>query len=352
MKKFLALFLVMISVFSLCACGSKNTESEPEESETEEVVSEETEGSKTDNSEVSSEPKVEKQQLSGLIFCDATIESLSQTYSIYSIDPNTKQRTDINSFRISGDYYIVQGNGTRQMFSEDFTKIAITRSFYKGTSLTQHAGWMTSDGVFHDMVEDLNLDPGGDFDKPKHYLAAGFSDDGYFVFRPEKGNNSYGYQSIPMNNFTASAIEDRNALMKSVEPEKDYNNAWYQNTEVVTAWIDETHAIVNHCMVTDTVRDSRIANFQTKTLEPYIYGDDMSNYSSGRRMCYDAVMNPKNNNEVIFMSCQVPLYEQSDLYLVHLNNKNEQPQKVDLGRKFTLFSPHSPKSYTRLIAWK
>lgn len=247
MKKFLALLLAASMAFSLCACGSNSGVSmasdnppassdysgtvndpdtttvtdEPNEpssqSDTENSAGAETSGAIDDSSAEPSAPDPEPATTpSGLILMTTTDSNLRDP-KIYSVDIETGESELIAEWDFrprQGDiiYYSPGAGfscGHREWFTSDYSKIAVSMAdSQNGQSC---AGWIDVNGDFFNVSEALGQLDRGDFDDPVAYLAVGFTDDGFFVYKQVSGSGANGessYHYVPANNVNPAEIQD------------------------------------------------------------------------------------------------------------------------------------------------
>ena len=232
-------------------------------------------------------------------------------FTIYSIDPESGRQYALSSLDVpmadsDGNVYEFPVNphysSLRDWFSSDYDMFAISAcDFARGS---RDAGWINSDGSFTNVTELLGMQAQSEFESAKHFYAVGFSADGYFVFFDNEEPLAPVFYSIPVNNLSTAALEQRNAIEDSLPSFDSYYLCFND-------WIDTTRCLV------DYLYDGRIAEktesliFDTTTGEttPYVPGDG--------RYSWCGVASP-DGSTAAFLSSPKGGTEQPALYTVSL----------------------------------
>lgn len=142
-------------------------------------------------------------ELRGIIALTSQFDMNSGTnyYTIYKIDPETGKSVEMRSFAtsvnpVNGTNYVIEGGVSwsytsckRHWFFDNYTRLVATKSF-RDTQDT-HAGWIDESGNFFDVSEAVGDVRTNDFEDPVYCKGEGFTHDGKFVY--SRGRHGYGY---------------------------------------------------------------------------------------------------------------------------------------------------------------
>lgn len=365
-KKGLSLLLAVCLAGSLCACGNDGGNTAPQDPTPPpaEDVPQEVDVPEEDFSEPEPEPEFEPEpepepepqpEPKGLVILDSTIvkgnANTQEGCTIYCLDPDTGESTVIADFNCKigfdlGEYfYYLPFSANTYSFSEDYTKIAVTKRFKKNGE--NHAGWLDQSGNFFDVTEALGQQSKSDFDDPVDYIAVGFSNGCFGFSQILTGSNTTNQYYIPVDNVVSAALQTGDVRQKDHPYNEEgallmgqYSGEVYPND--VTSWIDATHAVVNK--VEYSVYSSWIVDTAAQTLSAYVPGDSRENWN-GR-------VSP-DGTQIAFLSAPKGVYRpEVDLYIISVNGGD--PVKVE-GHPFLFAriaaSFENPGTCT-LIGWK
>lgn len=379
MKKFLALLLAASMAFSLCACGSSSDVSmasdnplapsdssgttsstddmaatdEPNESsspsDTENSANAETPGTIGDSSAGPATPDPEPATTpSGLILMTTTDSNLRDP-KIYSVDIETGESELIAEWDFrprQGDaiYYFPGAGfscGHSEWFASDYSKIAV--SMTDSQSGQSCAGWIDVNGGFFNVSEALGQLNRGDFDDPVAYLAVGFTDDGFFVYKQVSGsgvNGKSSYHYVPMDDVNPAEIRDEIPFPGYDEDGLNLSKGVFSKV-TVSDYIGGSRYLIN-------TSDGVSQIFDTATGEKTNYVPGTSRFS------WHGVLSP-DGSQVAFMS-QPKSGIEKDIYIMPLEGGD--PVKVPTDN-FQLSSQHGCETghdygsqITMLVDWR
>lgn len=196
------------------------------------------------------EAEEEASNIDGVIVLQADYKtnSFAPTFVVSAIDPQTGDYHTISSFTfehvaraqeteflIEPAYELARCFNYRDMFNDDFTLMAATKTFLGNEE--KHAGWMNQSGEFFDIAEALGEGRQSDFDAAKHYKAIGFTPDGNFAYADVEDPRHPVYYMVPLDDVTPGASRQ----VEGSEPYimDDYSDAWvWARGHYQTCWID------------------------------------------------------------------------------------------------------------------
>lgn len=185
----------------------------------------------------------------GMVRQDNTFDS---TIQIVAINPETGVQNIINEFYLEYPHHTdeigflppadsIFGNDSN-MFSEDYTKLAITQYYVQGVEA--HAGWVDNTGEFFDVTEAIGAVTEKDFSNPDpvQQYGIGFSGDS-FVFSNSRDVNR------PETKFFCVPVDNISEELVTEITKDDVFPSYYEigsNPEVcLTDWLDETTFIAD-----------------------------------------------------------------------------------------------------------
>lgn len=140
-------------------------------------------------------------------------------FIVSAINPQTGDYYTVSSFvfehvaRIQEDEFLIEPAykftcycNYRNMFNDDFTLMAATKTFLSNES--RHAGWIDQSGEFFDLIVALNEQAQSDFDEIKHYEAIGFTADNEFAYAEMTDWRHPLYRAVPLDNITPGVSYD------------------------------------------------------------------------------------------------------------------------------------------------
>lgn len=268
----------------------------------------------------------------GIIALEANLTGPTQTdpsgrmhFGIIAIDPTNGSQnvfveidlsvaSDDHAFLLPFTSYV---SSAREWFSDDYSKLALT--LMSNSNNARDAGWCNMKGEYINVTALLGMQPQGDFDAPKHFEAIGFSSDGYFVFCDNDDRMNPIYYSVPIDNITLPAVEQRNAI-------KDSLPTFESRALCFNDWIDDTHCLVDYLYDgrIDEKTESLIFDTATGETSKYIPGDG--------RYTWCGVASP-DGSMAAFLSSPKSGTEQPALYTVLLTE--EEPIRNPASFVFT-----------------
>ncbi len=306
MKKRFFVALMVVACLTLGGCGDSNTSvdnMDAEVHESEDVLEAEditTEDSEVDMSEEETDGGDEESnaEVKGIVAMVSRATIHSNTIQIISIDPDTGIQEIISEFLIksnSDEAYQRADNRvvTRNWFSNDYTKMAISKRFLNASQSylnEDHAGWIDTNGDFFDMTEASGLRPEDTFsntDVLRHKTLGFFDDD--FVFLDTATEKVY---YMPFDNVSEMGAAE-------LSEENDYIYMYLLKHPVnvrPTCQIDE-HTYIVDLGIDQTSRPSPLSviyDFDTDEERSYIPESSRWNWSG--------VMSPDGDMVAFFSS--------------------------------------------------
>lgn len=157
-------------------------------------------------------------EVEGIIVLQGDYKSnaYAPSFVVSAINPQTGDYHIVSSFvfehvaRIQEDEFLIDPSykftccsNYRNMFNDDFTLMAATKTFLNDES--KHAGWVNQSGEFYDLIVALNEQAQSDFEESKHYEAIGFTTDNRFVYAEMTDWRHPLYYAVPLDDITPGA---------------------------------------------------------------------------------------------------------------------------------------------------
>lgn len=286
---------------------------------------------------------------SGLILMTTTDSNLRDP-KIYSVNIETGESELVAEFNFAPRtlqdtilYFPAAGFscGHREWFTSDYSKIAVSRT--DSQSGQNCAGWIDVNGDFFNVSEALGQLDRGDFDDPVVYLAIGFTDDGFFVYKQVSGlgvNGKSSYHYVPVDNVNPSEIRDGIPFPGYDEDGLNLSKGVFSKV-TVSDYIGGSRYLIN---TSDGV--SQIFDAATGEKTNYVPGTS--------RFSWHGVLSP-DESQVAFMS-QPKSGTKKDIYIMPLEGGDPVNVPTD---NFQLSSQHGCETghdygsqITMLVDWR
>lgn len=184
-----------------------------------------------------------------ILQADCKSNSFAPTFVVSAVDPQTGDYHTVSSFvfkhvaraqekefLVEPAYELSRYSNYRDLFNEDFTLMAATKTFL-GNEET-HAGWVDQTGEFFDLTVALNEQAQSDFDTAKHFEAVGFTQDGGFAYADLEDPHNPIYYMVSLDNITPGASYQAEAgnsyIMNFRDGAWKWTRGYYQ-----TCWVSD-----------------------------------------------------------------------------------------------------------------
>lgn len=249
---------------------------------------------------------------------DYKTNSFAPTFTVSAINPQTGDSHMVSSFvfehvaRVQEKDFLVEPAyeqaryfNYRDLFNEDFTLVAATKTFLNNEE--KHAGWMDQSGNFFDVTEALGEGRQSDFDEAKHYKALGFTPDGNFAYADVEDQRHPVYYMVPLDNITPGESYQVNGDTPYIMD--DYSDAWnWRRTHYQTCWIndDQFLAVTYH----DSAMSCVCITVSSQAIEQIV--------PSGSQTSWSPVLGP-DGASIAFMSAPAEGTDNPAIYLTDIN---------------------------------
>lgn len=266
-------------------------------------------------------------EVSGIIVLETDWRHETMNRNIYCLDPDTGTTTLLCTFpcdemgtSAQGGYCFRINPELRRyvnfydMFDTAYTKAILTKDLKNGNT---HAGWIDRDGVFFDVTEELDEQP-GDFEEPIEWRSVGFQGDTFIYAKATHDNmNPYEYYGVDINNLAPGTSWPIDLADKQILAKLPDNNSYGYNFYRPSSWIDDVWFYGEEVTLYGPYESVKF-NSQTGESQQYIPGSSRYNWS--------AVGSP-DGQRVAFLS--TPKEGQSaDIGLYVMPANGGDPQKV------------------------
>lgn len=271
-------------------------------------------------SEEEIDSELESGEVEGIIVLQADYKtnSFAPTFVVSAINPQTGDYRAISSFifehvaraqetefLIEPAYELARYFNYRDMFNDDFTLMAATKTFLGNEE--KHAGWVNQSGEFFDVTEALSEGRQSDFDAAKHYKAIGFTPDGNFAYADVENPRHPVYHMVPLNSITPGASYQ----VEGSEPYimDDYSDSWrWARGHYQTCWIDDDQFLA-------VTYDSQVMTCEILTISSQSATEIVP---IGSQTSWSPVLGP-DGFSVAFMSAPQKGIENPSIYLTNFD---------------------------------
>lgn len=302
-------------------------------------------------------------EVEGIIILQANYKSnaFAPSFVVSAVNPDTGDYYTVSSFVfehvarvnetesiIEPGYKLSRYSNYRDMFNEDFTLMAATKTFLSNEA--QHAGWVDQSGEFFDLTVALNEQAQSDFDPIKYYNAVGFTQDGYFIYAEVTDYLHPTYYMVPLDNITPGAsyeVSGDSSYVMDV-----YSDVWkWKSHYYITSWINENEFLaVNRSNGMSVCSRANISEQSITDIIP----------TGGSQTSWSPVIGPDGVG-VAFLSTAQRGNDNPSIYLTDINGTNT-PTKLEtiyspvcgrVGDNGTVMEVISPAYYyTSILEWR
>lgn len=302
-------------------------------------------------------------EVEGIIILQANYKSnaFAPSFVVSAVNPDTGDYYTVSSFVfehvarvnetesiIEPGYKLSRYSNYRDMFNEDFTLMAATKTFLSNEA--QHAGWVDQSGEFFDLTVALNEQAQSDFDPIKYYNAVGFTQDGYFIYAEVTDYLHPTYYMVPLDNITPGAsyeVSGDSSYVMDV-----YSDVWkWKSHYYITSWINENEFLaVNRSNGMSVCSRANISEQSITDIIP----------TGGSQTSWSPVIGP-DGFSVAFLSTAQRGNDNPSIYLTDISGANA-PSKLGtayspicgrVGDNGTVMEVISPAYYyTSILEWR
>lgn len=223
-------------------------------------------------------------------------------------------RVQENEFLIEPAYELSRYSNYRDMFNEDFTLMAATKTFLANEE--KHAGWVDQSGEFFDLTIALNEQAQSDFDTAKQYKSAGFTTDGNFVYADVKDPHNPIYYMVPLNKIGPDAsfrVDGGHPYIMDI-----HSDAWdWTRGYFVSSWINEGQFLATGAVDGDVT--CWYANIAAKSINQIV--------PTGSQTSWGPVIGP-DGASVAFLSAPNQGTDSPSIYITDVNGEGN-PVKLE-----------------------
>lgn len=286
--------------------------------------------------------------------------TFAPTFVVSAIDSNTGDYCTVSSFafehvaRVQEDEFLIEPayelsrySNYRDMFNEDFTLMAATKTFLSNEE--KHAGWVDQSGEFFDLTIALNEQAQSDFDTAKHYKSAGFTTNGNFVYADVEDPHNPIYYMVPLNKVGPGAsfrVDGGHPYIMDI-----HSDAWnWTQGYHPTCWINTNEFLA--VRISDTVMTCLRATVSTKTTTEIV--------PTGSQTSWSPVVGP-DGISVAFLSAPLKGTEEPSIYITDISGDTT-PIKLEtlyplLGGRYVENGPVMPiisraYYYASILEWR
>lgn len=282
------------------------------------------------------EAESEAGEVKGVIVLQVDWKSntFAPTFVVSAIDADTGDYYTVSSFtfehvaRVQEDEFLIEPayelshySNYRDMFNEDFTLMAATKTFLSNEE--KHAGWVDQSGEFFDLTVALNEQSQSDFDTAKHYKSAGFTTDGNFVYADIEDPHNPVYYKVPLDDLTPGLsyqADTNDSYIMDI-----HSDAWdWTRGYFVSSWINEEQFLVTGAVDGDVT--CWCANVAGKSINQIV--------PTGSQTSWGPVIGP-DGTSVAFLSAPNQGTDNPSIYITDVNGEGS-PIKLE-----TSYSPLS-----------
>lgn len=259
-------------------------------------------------------------EVEGIIVLQADYKTnpFAPTFVVSAINPQTGDYHTISSFTfehvaraqeteflVEPAYELARYFNYRDMFNDDFTLMAATKTFLGNEE--KHAGWVNQSGEFFDVTEALGESRRSDFDAAKHYKTIGFTLDGNFAYADVEDPRHPVYYMVSLNNITPRTSYQ----VEGSEPYimDDYSDSWrWARGHYQTCWIDDNQFLA-------VTYDSQVMICEILTVSSQSATEIVP---IGSQTSWSPVLGP-DSSSIAFMSAPQKGTENPGIYFTDIN---------------------------------